>query len=245
VRSILLSAALATSAYGQFRFVPPAAKQLEWKQPGACVVDFVKTPCRTVRWHQTEIESLGWIPDDSGVSRLEGMDAVDKNGSEVHTYAGTFLDSPLTLARNLNATTLLLRPEDKVASIDNGRRIFETQPGAKLRKWPYWEEDNDHCSNAASHAVYLTSRLPDSTVAGTHVVGYSGRDAWGTDYKVYFAPSVGCQEFSFQMLSRDSAGRITDNYSKIVDSYELGAPDPNLFRIPEGFQKVDSILKSR
>jgi hypothetical protein len=122
---------------------------------------------------------------------------------------------------------------------------FEARGGARRRNWPYWEQDNDQCSHAATHSAYLSTRLPDSVIAGTHVVGYSGRDNLGFDYKIYFAPSIGCQELSFQMIRNNALGRQTYEYSRIVDSYDLGAPDTNLFKIPEGFRQVEFFLESR
>jgi hypothetical protein len=145
------------------------------------------------------MENPVWIPDEFNVRRLEGVDAFDQSGSELHSVSGVFPQSGLSFDRDHNVTELLLRPEDQVAYIDHLRRIFSVQNGA-LRGWPYWEQDNAQCSTAAGHYAYLSGRLADSVIAGTPVVGYSGRDAMGTDYKVYFAPSIGCQDFSFQML---------------------------------------------
>ena len=82
-------------------------------------------------------------------------------------------------------------------------------------------------------------RQPDSSVANIHVVGYAGQDHEGNDYKLYFAPSIGCQELRFQQINHNAVGIPTYIHLRVVDSYLLGAPDPKLFSIPEGYRQVE------
>jgi hypothetical protein len=125
--------------------------------------------------------------------------------------------------------------------IDHGRGIYEAHVRGANKKMPAWEEDDSECSNTKSHHLYLSARLPDSIIAGVNVVGYSGRDAKGIEYEAYFAPSIGCQEMRFHEEFRGIFGFRTAEYDRVVDSYEIGPPAPNLFRVPTGFKLVTSI----
>lgn len=186
----LVSTALLLSVTGQ-TLGRDEHKQLDWRGAGGCVVEFVHTPCRTVRYHEHSFGSgLGF----DRVSTSETIEATDHAGSESKTTAGKWRpwwQFPGTGAR-FKMTELLLRTEGRVVYIDHEHSVYEAQPGGN-RKWPYWEEDDSQCSHTASHYLYLSGRLPDSNIATVHVVGYPGRDSRGADYEIYFAPSIGCR----------------------------------------------------
>jgi hypothetical protein len=140
-------------------------------------------------------------------------------------------------------TELVLRNENRTLYIDHERKSFETHSGGANRGMPYWEEDDAQCSNMKFHFQYLSDRLPDSVVAGVHVVGYRGRDSSGADYDVYLAPSLGCQQMRFRMAKRGFLGWKTAEYEMVVDSYDLGPPSSSLFTVPAGYSQVTSILR--
>jgi hypothetical protein len=140
-------------------------------------------------------------------------------------------------AESYRGTQLLLRPERSEIYINHDRKIHMARP-RRNRGSGYWQQDDAQCSHTASHYAYLTGRLPDSSVASIHVVGYAGQDYEGNDYKLYFAPSIGCQELRFQQTNHNAVGIPTYVHLRVVDSYALGAPDPKLFSIPEGYQQV-------
>ena len=209
-------------------------RQLEWKA-GGCVVEFVHTPCRTVRYHEY---SFGY----DRIGTAETIEATDHSGSESKTTVGRWRPwwyLPGTGPR-IRMTELLLRTEDQVVHIDHEHKVFESHAGAN-RKWPSWEEDDSQCSHTASHYLYLSGRLPDSNMANVHVVGYRGRDSRGADYEIYFAPSVGCQQISFEMVRRGFLGLVAEEYDLIVDSYVLGPPAASLYSVPAEYKQVASI----
>jgi hypothetical protein len=215
-------------------------KELHWSGAGGCVVDFANTPCRTVRYHKYFFGSgLGF----DRTTRSEAVEATDQDGSESKTTTSVWHRWWFLPERTWKFTELLLRAADRVVYIDHEHKIYETHPGAAKRPVPYWEEDDAQCSHTASHSLYLSGRLPDSIVAGVHVVGYRGRDFRGVDYEVYFAPSIGCQDMRFHMVKRGLFGWITAEYDMVVDSYVLGPPARSLFAIPSGYKQVPSILQ--
>jgi hypothetical protein len=74
-------AVIALTAFGQTMAVGAAEahKQFEWNETVGCVVDFVKTPCRTVRYREYSIgNNLGF----DGITNVEGIEAVDHQGLE-------------------------------------------------------------------------------------------------------------------------------------------------------------------
>jgi hypothetical protein len=213
-------------------------KQLDWSSRGGCVVDFVHTPCRTVRYHDYSFgSSLGF----DRTSRSEAVEATDQTSSESNTRASTWHRWWFLPQQTSKITELLLRAKDQRVFIDHTHKVYETNTG-RLRGFPYWEEDDAQCSHTATDFTYLSGRLPDSVIAGVHVVGYRGKDFRGAEYEIYFAPSIGCQELRFHMFKRGWFGWITAEYDKVVDSYVLGPPSPNLFAIPSGYRQVPSIL---
>jgi hypothetical protein len=215
-------------------------RQLDWTAAGGCVVEFVHTPCRTVRYHEY---SFGSGSGFDRISTSETIEATDHSGSASKTTVERWRrwwQLPGMETRR-KVTELVLRTEDRVVYIDHQHRVFESHAGAN-RKWSYWEEDDSECSHAASHYLYLSGRLSDSNMASVHVVGYRGRDAQGADYEVYFAPSIGCQQMNFKMLTRGFLGLVTAEYDMIVDSYELGAPAASLYSVPTEYKQVASIL---
>jgi len=215
-------------------------KQLDWKGPGGCVVDFVRTPCRTVRYHEHSFgRGLGFGKKTSS----RWVVAFDHDGSESQTRASVWHRWFFFPVR-ARITELVLRAEGRVLYIDHERKIYEAHRKAN-RPIPYWEEDDGLCSGTAAHSTYLSGRLPDSIIAGVHVVGYRGRDFRGADYEIYFAPSIGCQTMRFFEVMRGISGRITAEYEMVVDSYVLGPPDPSLFATPFEYTEVPSILRSQ
>lgn len=203
-------------------------------------MEFVHTPCRTVRYHEYSFGSgLGF----DRISTSETIEATDHTGSESKTTAGKwrrwwqFFGTGTTF----KMTELLLRTEGRVVYIDHEHSVYESQPGGN-RKWPYWEEDDSECSHTASHYLYLSGRLPDSNIATVNVVGYRGRDSRGADYEIYFAPSIGCQQMSFKMVIRGFLGFVTAEYDMVVDSYVLGPPAASLYAVPAEYKQVPSIL---
>jgi hypothetical protein len=151
-----------------------------WKGAGACVVESVHTPCRTVRYHEYSFGS-GFGPE--GVTRSEHVEAFDHDGSESKTWTAVrsrYWFSPHVTKK---ITELILRKENQIVIIDHDKRIYQVTAGGANRGMPYWDEDDSQCSCTKSHYTYLSGRLPDSTVAGIHVVGYRGRDARGADYE--------------------------------------------------------------
>ncbi len=216
---------------------------LKWNGAGGCVVEFVQTPCRTVRYREY---SFGRALGFDRISSIERIEAIDRAGSESNTMAGNrrrWWQLP-GMGTTFRLTALLLRTEGRAVTIDHGHRVYETRPGG-TRKGLYWEEDDSECSHTASHYLYLSGRLPASNIAGVNVVGYSGRDSRGADYEVYFAPSIGCQQMSFKMVTRGFLGLVTSQYHMVVDSYTLGPPEANLFRVPAGYKEVPSIVPFR
>lgn len=214
-------------------------KQLDWRATGGCVVDFVNTPCRTVRYHQySSGSSLGF----DRTARSEAVEATDQNGSESNTRTSTWHSWWFLPQKTSKITELLLRSEDKVVYIDHEHKVYQAEPEAKMRGFPYWEEDDAQCSHTATHFTYLSGRLPDAVIAGVHVVGYHGRDYRGVEYEIYFAPSIGCQDLRSHIFTRGIFGWMAAEYDKVVDSYVLGPPSPNLFAIPSGYRQVQSIL---
>jgi hypothetical protein len=213
--------------------------QLKWTGAGGCIVEFVNTPCRTVRYHEYLFGS------DLGFDRTtttECVEAFDHAGSSSKTRSSTWNRWWPLPQQTSKKTELILHPPKQVLYIDHERRIYESHEG-KNRPKPYWEEDDAECSHTASHSLYLSRRLPDSIVAGVHVVGYRGRDSRGVNYEDYFAPSIGCQNMRFQMIKRGLLGWITAEYDMVVDSYVLGPPARSLFAVPTGYRQVPSILQ--
>lgn len=193
-------------------------KKLGWKGAGGCVVEFANTPCRTVRYREHSFHSLGF----DRISTSETIEATDQAGSESNTSTAKWRrwwQFPGTGTR-FQRTGLLLRTEGRTVIVDHGHRVYEAHPGAK-KNWPYWEEDDSKCSHTASHYLYLSGRLPDSTIATVHVVGYHGRDNRGADYEIYFAPSIGCQEFSSKMVTRGFLGFVTSEYTGLSSLMSL------------------------
>jgi hypothetical protein len=80
--------------------------------------------------------------------------------------------------------------------------------------------------------------LPDAVVARIHAVGYAGRDDRGSEYEIYFAPSIGCEPVRFNMLTRGRFGWPIAKFERTVDSYELGPPSADLFAVPAGYRQV-------
>jgi hypothetical protein len=219
---------------------PQSHNQLDWKGPGGCVVDYVKTPCRTVRYHESFFgSSLGF----EGVTTSECIEAVDHDGSESKTRITTQRRYWLFPQQTKRTAELVLRKENRTLYIDHERGIFEAHLGGANKGMPYWEEDDSQCSHTKSHYLYLSERLQDSVIAGVHVVGYRGRDDRGADYEVYFAPSIGCQQMRFQMVMRGFFRWKTAEYEMVVDSYEIGPPASSLFTLPTGYRQIDSILR--
>jgi len=215
-------------------------RMLHWSGAGGCIAGFSGTPCRTVRYH---IYSFGQSLGFDGTTRSEWVEAFDQTGSEAKTVARTFRRWWPLPQETTNKSELLLRTQDQLVYIDHGRKVYEAHQGAKNRPSPNWEEDDDQCSHTATHSAYLTGRLPDSVIAGVHVVGYRGRDFRGADYEVYFAPSIGCQDMQFRMVMRGFLGWITAEFDMAVDSYILGPPAQSLFTIPSDYRLVPSILQ--
>lgn len=210
-----------------------------WKGAGACVVESVHTPCRTVRYHEYFFGSgLGF----DGLTRLERVEAWDRSGSESKTWTRVHSRYWFFPNETRKITELVLRKENQIVTIDYDKRIYQVREGGANRGSPYWEEDDSQCSGTKSHYTYLKGRLPDSTVAGIHVVGYGGRDIRGADYEIYFAPSIGCQTMRDQMVMRGAFGWKTGEADTVVDAYELGPPDSGLYTVPAGYKRVDSIL---
>ena len=216
-------------------------KKLNWSGAGGCVVDFVRTPCRTVRYHQY---SFGSPFGFDRITSSETIEATDHDGSESKTTSGTRRPPWLFPAERFKTTELLLRSQGQVVDIDHEQRVYEVHQ-RRGSKGPYWEEDNSECSHTASHYLYLSDRLPSSRIASFYVVGYRGRDDRGAGYEVYFAPSIGCQQMSFKMSMRGFLGWVTAEYEMVVDSYVLGTPDARLFTVPVGYKQVPSILGSQ
>ncbi len=214
-------------------------KQLDWRPVGGCVVDFVNAPCRTVRYHEYSFgSSLGL--DRTTISQT--VEATARDGSESKTTTSTWHRWWFLPDRTWKFTELLLRSTDRVVYIDHEHKIYETHPGAAMRGFPYWEEDDVQCSHKATHFTYLSGRLPDTVIAGIHVVGYRGRDFRGVDYEIFFAPTIGCQDLRFHMVKRGLFGWITAESDKVVDSYVLGSPSTSLFAVPNDYRQVPSIL---
>ena len=212
---------------------------LHWTGAGGCVVALASTPCRTVRYHEY---SFGSDILFGRAGRSETIEAVDQSGSASKTIASTWSrwwPLPPTTSKK---TKLVLNTKKQVLYIDHEQRIYEAHEGTN-RPMPYWEEDDAECSYTASLLTYLKGRLPDSVVAGVHVVGYKGLDFRGVDYEVYFAPSIGCQEMRFHMVKRGLFGWKTGESDMVVDSYVLGPPAQSLFAIPRGYRQVPSILR--
>jgi hypothetical protein len=219
---------------------PQLHERLDWRRPGSCVVDFVHTPCRTVRYHEYSFgSSLGF----DGITNSESVEAVDHDGSESNTTKSTHSRFWFFPQQRREITELVLRQENRTMYIDHGQGVYETHLRGANKKMPYWENDDSQCSNAKSHALYLSARLPDSKIAGVNVVGYRGRDKRGAEYEVYFAPSLGCQMMRFHEDFQGILGFTTAEYDKVVDSYEIGPPSPNLFKVPSGFKQVASISR--
>ena len=175
----------------------------KWKEAGACVVEFVHTPCRTVRSHEYSFGS-GFGPEC--VTRSERVEAFDHDGSESKTWTAVRNRYWFSPRETKKITELILRKENQTVTIDHDKRVYQVRAGGANRGMPYWEEDDSQCSQTKSHYTYLKGRLPDSIVAGIHVVGYSGRDFRGADDEIYFAPSIGCQTMRDQMVMRGAFG---------------------------------------
>jgi hypothetical protein len=191
-----------------------------------------------VRYHEYSFgSSLGF----DGITSAASVEAVDHDGSESNTRKSTHSRFWFFPGQRREVTELVLRQENRIIYIDHGRGIYEAHGRGANKKMPYWEKDDSQCSDAKSHALYLSARLPDSIIAGVNVVGYRGRDHRGAEYEVYFAPSIGCQVMRFHEEFRGIFGFRTAEYDKVVDSYEIGPPAPNLFRVPTGFKQVTSI----
>jgi len=216
-------------------------KKLRWDRPGACVVVGVKTPCRTIRYHQVAYgKEFGF----DAPTQVSGVDAYRSDGSESQlTQLSAPSDQP-PAAKEQRVSEILLRKTGERVFLDHVRRIYEVRkaPGRGL---PYWEEDDEQCSHTASHALYLSKRLPEVAIAGVQSVGYAGTDKNGAEYEVYFAPSIGCQDMRFHMTKRDELGHKMAELDKIVDSYELAVPKEDLFQIPSGYKRVATIFDSK
>jgi hypothetical protein len=210
-------------------------KQLEWNRT-ACIVEGGKTPCRTVRYREY---SFGVTSGFDSVSSASTIEAVDRQGSEVTIRTEVRRRLWLLRAWSARTTQLLLRPQNRVVNIDHDRKAYSAESlSVSGRGTPYWEQDDLQCSHAASHYLYLSERLPHAVVAGIHAVGYTGRDEGGSEYEVYFAPSIGCQQVRFKMLTRGLFGLPRSIYHRVVESYELRPPAEILFAIPAGYRHV-------
>jgi hypothetical protein len=230
-------AAIALTMVGQTMGISAADahEQLEWTSTVGCLVDFVKTPCRTVRFREYSFGSgLGF----DGITSVEGIEAVDQQGSEAKVMKVVRRRFWLLPSATTTMVSLLLRDQNRTVHVDHDRKVFAAESGAAGRGSQYWEQDDSQCSHAKSHYLYLSERLRNSIIAGIHVVGYGGRDDRGADYKVYFAPSIGCQPLRFVMVMRGFLGLPVAKYERIVDSFELGAPSLSLFTIPAEYKRI-------
>ncbi|HEY3739998.1 MAG TPA: hypothetical protein VGL53_09145 [Bryobacteraceae bacterium] len=211
-------------------------KQLNWTGAGGCVVDFVHTPCRTVRSHEFSFgRGLGF----DGIRSVDTIEAFDKDGSTSRTYSiaeWPFWHLPAPTTKRTHITR---RTQNRRIAIDHDHAVFEEYPGGAHSGTPMWEEDDQQCSHMKSHYLYLSERLPDSIVIGVGVVGYSGTDDGGSHYEVFFAPSLGCEQLRSLMWRQNHFGLRTAYSERVVDSFELGAPSPTLFAVPRGFTRVE------
>ena len=106
-------------------------KQLDWRSVGGCVVTFVNTPCRTVRYHDYSYGT------NFGFYRTtEVVEANEQSGSESYTRTSTLRPWWFWPERIEKFTQLLLRPLDTVAYIDHDHQRYETHPGAAKRGFP-------------------------------------------------------------------------------------------------------------
>ena len=212
---------------------PQLRKRLDWT--GACVVDIVRIPCRTVRFHES---NFGWKHVE-GLMQSESVEAIDSDGSQSNTRSTQWWRFYLFPRQTRKITELVLR--NRTVYIDHERQVYEIDQGTSHRVPSFWEEDDAQCSYAKSRRGPFTERIPDSTIAGFPVVGYRGRDPKGVDYEAYFAPSIGCEMMLFREVTRGVLGWKTTEYERVVDSYEIGPPAHNLFTIPNGYKQVPSI----
>jgi hypothetical protein len=208
-------------------------KRLDWT--GACVVDIVHIPCRTVRFHES---SFGWKHFE-GWMRSESVEAVNSDGTQSNTRSTQWWRFYLFPRQTRKITELVLR--DRTVFIDREQHAYEIHSGDPHRSQAYWVEDDPQCSFAKSRRGPFSARMPDSTIAGFSVIGYRGQDAKGVDYEAYFAPSIGCEMMLFREVARGILGWKTAEYERVVDSYEIGPPSKSLFTIPNGFKLVTSI----
>jgi hypothetical protein len=209
-------------------------KPLEWKG-GGCVVNFGKTPCRTVRYREYSFgSSLGF----DSITRTESIEAFDHDGSEVKIVAAARRRFWLLPELRVRTAEILLRQQNRTLHVVHDRKVFAAENRGAYNGYPLWEEDDSQCSHAKSHYMYLSQRLRDSVVAGVHVVGYGGRDDRGAEYEVYFAPSIGCQQFRFMTWMPGFWGWTTARYELVVESYEAGPPSSSLFTIPGGYREI-------
>ena len=130
-------------------------KQLAWRSVGGCVVDFVNTPCRTVRYHEYSFgSSLGF----DRTARSEAVEATDHTGSESKTRTSTWRGWWCLSQKTSKTTELLLRAADKIVYIDHEHKVYEAHPGAAKRGWPYWEEDDAQCRQ--QHPIFFDGADP-------------------------------------------------------------------------------------
>jgi hypothetical protein len=180
--NVVMLGVAATTGFAQMVAVSAVEehKQLEWKGPQGCLVDFVKTPCHTVRYHEYSFgSSLGF----DGITNAETIEAINHEGSEAKITTAVRRKFWLLPAWTAKTSELLLREQNRTVFIDHERKTFATEHHGAGRGYQSWEQDDLQCSHAKSHYLYLSERLRDSVVAGIHVVGYGGRDDRGATTK--------------------------------------------------------------
>jgi hypothetical protein len=233
----VLLAATAAPLFGQTRPVLEFGthKWLDWAPRGGCVVELAKTPCRTV---ETRDVVFNHNVRDGGLYRISRLHAVAEDGSEATFITEKFRPLWWFVEQTRTSGQMVLHKQNRIISLDPGRRIYAEETGGRHLGVQTWEEDDRACSHARSHYLYLSMRLPDSVVAGFPVVRYGGEDDSGAEYEVDFAPSLGCQSLRFSMIRRGLLGWPTTKHLLEVVSYKLGPPSPDLFAVPRGFRQV-------
>jgi hypothetical protein len=104
-----------------------------------------------------------------------------------------------------------------------------------------WEADNSECEVAASHYWFSDWRLIGrSNVAGVDTVRYSGVDMSGAHQEIDFAPSLGCERFRYVYQKQNAWGFTTEWTEWQVTSFNLGAPNAELFKVPANYTQVES-----
>jgi hypothetical protein len=113
-----VAAVLTGAGFGQAPVSSDAPRALVWKGPGGCLVNFVNTPCRTVRYRWSSFE---W----SGASTAsQYIEAFDRDGSQSTTIIATHRTAWLFPGQTMHKTELVLRKVDRVIYIDHERRIY-------------------------------------------------------------------------------------------------------------------------